>query len=99
MNEFFSSIVQKPQIPKFDANDSVTENLKDPVFKLNLKYKNHASILAIQKYRKKKTFYFEEVNTGEIEKQMFMLHITKASQKTDTPTGISKENIDLFPEF
>ena len=33
LNNLFSNIVKKFKIPKFDANDSVTENNKDPVFK------------------------------------------------------------------
>ena len=53
---FFSNIVKKLEIPKFNSNDSVTENIKDPVLKANSKYKNHACILAIQKYSKNKIF-------------------------------------------
>ena len=69
LNNFFSNIVKKLDIPKYNSNSSVTENIKDPVFKAILKYKNHPSILAIQKYRKNKTFHFEEVNIGEVEKE------------------------------
>ena len=31
-------MVKKLVIPKFDSNDSVTKNIKDPVFKAILKY-------------------------------------------------------------
>ena len=78
-NNFFSNMVKKLKIPKFNSNDSVTENIKDPVFKAILKYKNHPSILAIQKYSKNKIFHFEEVNIGEIEKEILKLDKTKAS--------------------
>ena len=37
LNNFFSNIVKKLEIPKFDSNDSVTENIQDPVFKTILK--------------------------------------------------------------
>ena len=60
--------VQKLKIPKFDSNDSVNENIKDPVFKAMLKYKNHSSNLPIQEYSKSKIFYFKEVNIREIKK-------------------------------
>ena len=70
LNNFFSNIVKKLNIPKFNSNNSVTENMKGPVFKAILKYKNHPSILAIQKYSKNKTFHFEEVNIGEAEKEI-----------------------------
>ena len=96
---FFSNIVKKLNIPKFNSNNSVTENIKDPVFKVILKYKNHPSILAIQKYSKNKTFHFEEVNIEEVEKEILKLDKIKASQKTDIPTRTIKENIDIFADF
>ena len=65
LNNFFLNIVKKLEIPKVDKNDSVTENIKDSVFKAISKYENHPSILAIQKYRKIKIVHFEEVNIGE----------------------------------
>ena len=99
LNNFFSNIVKKLNIPKFNSNNSVTENIKDPVFKAILKYKNHPSILAIQKYSKNKTFHFEEVNIGEAEKEILQLNKTTASQKTDIPTRITEENIDIFADF
>ena len=68
LNNFFSNIVKKLNIPKFNSNNSVTENIKDPVFKDSLKYKNHSSILVIQKYSKSKTFHFQEVNIWEVKK-------------------------------
>ena len=64
-----------------------------------LKYKNHSIILAIQKYSKNKTFHFKEVNFGEVEKEILKLDKTKASQKTDIPASIIKENIHTFAEF
>ena len=99
LNNFFSNIVKNLNISKFNLNNSVTENSKDPVFKATLKYKNHPSILAIQKYSKNKTSHFEKVNFGEVEKEILKLGKTKASQKTDIPTRIIKENIDIFANF
>ena len=99
LNNFFSNIVKKLNIPKFNSNNSVTENIKDPVFKAILKYKNHPSILAIQKYSKNKTFHFEEVNIGEVEKEILKLDKTSHWQNTDIPTRIVKDNIDIFADF
>ena len=99
LNNFFSNIVKKLNIPKFNSNNSVMENINDPVFRAILKYKNYPSILAIQKYSKNKTFHFEEVNIREVEKEILKLGKTKASQKTDFPTRIIKENIDIFADF
>ena len=44
---FFSNIVKKLYIPKFNSNNSVAKNIKDTVFKAILKYKNRPSILEI----------------------------------------------------
>ena len=76
LNNFFSNIVKKLNIPKFNSNNSVTENIKDPVIKAILQYKNHPSILAIQIYIKNKTFHFEEVSIGEVEKEILKLDKT-----------------------
>ena len=76
LNNLFSNKVKKLSIPKFNSNNSVTENIKDPVIKAILQYKNHPSILAIQKYIKNMTFHFEEVSIGEVEKEILKLDKT-----------------------
>ena len=76
LNNLFSNKVKKLSIPKFNSSNSVTENIKDPVIKAILQYKNHPSILAIQKYIKNKTFHFEEVSIGEVEKEILKLDKT-----------------------
>ena len=95
LNNFFSNIVKKLNIPKFNSNNSVTENIKDPVFKAILEKNNHPSTLTIRKYSKSKAFHLEKVNIGEVEKEILKLDKTKASQKAD----IIKENIDIFADF
>ena len=95
LNIFFSNIVKKLNIRKFNSNNSITENIKDPVFKAILEYNNQTSTLAIQKYSKNKAFHLEKVNIGEVEKEILKLGKTKASQKT----YIIKENIDIFADF
>ena len=64
-----------------------------------MKYKNHSSIPAIQKYIKSKTFHFKEVKIGEIEKEILKLDKTKASQKANISARSIKENIHTFAEF
>ena len=96
LNNFFSDIVKKLNIPKFNSNNSVTENIKDPVFKAILEKNNHLSTLTIRKYSKNKAFHLEKLNIGEVEKEILKLDKTKASQKTDIPTSIMKENTDVF---
>ena len=95
LNNFFSNIVKKLNIRKFNSNNSITENIKDPVFKAILEYNNYPSTLAIQKYSRNKAFHLEKVNIGEVGKEILKLGKTKASQKT----YIIKENIDIFADF
>ena len=82
LKNFFSNIVEKLDIPKFDSNGSATKNIKDPVFKAILKFKNHPSILAIHKYSKNKTFHFEKVKIGEIVKEILKLDTNQSFAKS-----------------
>ena len=95
LNIFFSNIVKKLNIPKFNSNNLVKENSKDPVFKPILKYKNHPNVLVVQKYSKNKTCHFEEVNIGEVQKEILKLDKNKASQKTDFVLELSR-NILIY---
>ena len=98
-SNFVSNIVKQLNIPKVNSDNSVTKNIKDPLFKAILKYQNHLIILAIQKYSKNETFHSEEVKIGEVKKEIHKLDKTKASQKTDISIRIIKENIDIFADF
>ena len=44
LDNFFSKIVKKLEIPKHDSNDLVTKKIENLVFIVTLKYKNHPSI-------------------------------------------------------
>ena len=78
LNNFFSNIIKKLNIPEFNLNNSVNENIKDPVFKTILEYKNHPCILPIQKYSKKKTFRLVKLSkTKALEKTIFPLELSR----------------------
>ena len=49
LNKLISDIIKKLEIPNFDSCDSFTKKIKDPVFKVILKYKNCPRVLEIQK--------------------------------------------------
>ena len=91
MNSFFLNIGKKLEIPKFDSNSPITENIKEPV----LKYKNHHSILTIQKGRKNKYLISKKREQGKLNWE----NETKASQKNYIPTRIIREDIDILVEF
>ena len=56
LNNLFSNKVKKLSIPKFNSNNSVTENIKDRAIKAILKYKNHLSNLQFKNTAKTKHF-------------------------------------------
>ena len=47
----------------------------------------------------KETFSFVEVDQKEIEKEILNMDVNKASQSSDIPTKIVKENVDIFGNF
>ena len=76
-----------------------TANITDPTFKAICKYKDHPSILAIQNNCKKETLRFSNVNIEGIKKDILKSHKNKASQHSDIPIKIIKENLDTFADF
>ena len=56
LNNFLYNIVKKFDIPKFNSNNSVTGNIKDPVSKAILKYKNHLAFLQFKNTARTKHF-------------------------------------------
>ena len=75
-------------------------HVKDPNLRAILKYKDHPSILAIQNNCKNGIkFALEEIDLASIEKEIHNLKMNKASQSSDIPTKIIKENVDILLNF
>ena len=98
-NNFFSNIVKNLKIPEYKNLNTNIENVKDPVFRAILKYKNQPSIIAIKEKSKNEKFSFHEVNNEKIEREIMRLNKNKASQKSDIPIRIIKDNVDIFADF
>ena len=99
-NSFFSNIVKNLKIPQYSNFHPIAQNIEDPTLKAVVKYKSHPSILTIQtKYKVNNKFSFTEVTTQHIEKEIFHLETKKASQISDIPTKITKENVDVFADI
>ena len=97
LNAFFSSIVQNLDIQQYNLDDPICENINEPLMKVNVRYRNHSSTIAIKKLcNSKSLFAFKNVQKEEILKEINNLNINKATQKTDIPTKIIKENSDIF---
>ena len=79
-----------------------TENNLSEVEMALKKYKNHPSITAITKRMKNLgnfTFSFNYISHDDILKELNNLKTKKASQKTDIPIKIVKENVDIISHF
>ena len=92
-NNFFGNIVKNLNIFQYSDFDPIIVNVKDPTLKAILKYEKHPSILAIRtKCNRNGAFSFKEVSFKEIETEIRLLKLNKASQYSDIPTKIIKEN-------
>ena len=65
LNTFFSNNVGSLNIPEHITNDPISDNISDPIIKLNVKCRKHPNILTIGEVcneRKKKhaTFHFQK---------------------------------------
>ena len=100
LNNFFSDIAQNLDIPKYSNDEPLVSNTNDATLKAILKYRNHPSIIAIQnKCKDKGNFNFIEIDQKQIEKEILKLDVNKASQSSDIPIKVLKENSDIFSNF
>ena len=97
-NKYFVDIVPKlgiKPIVSIRNNDLETGNLSTII----KKYKNHSSIIAIEKYMKgleKKSFNFSKATNDIVLRNIQKLNTKKASQLNDIPTKYIKKFSDVF---
>ena len=100
LNVLFSNIVQNLDTQQYNVNDPICENTNDPFLKAIVRYRAHPSIVTIKKFCNSKShFSLKNVQKEEILKEINNLSINKATQNTDIPTKIIKENSDIFGDF
>ena len=88
------------KISQYSDFDLIIENVKDPTLKATLKSKKTPSILAIRtKCNRNGVFSFREVSLRQIETEISLLKLDKASQYSNILTKIIKENLDIFSNF
>ena len=96
----FSITVNNLEISKYSKYGSFIDNTEDHFLRAILKYKNHPSIIAIQKiFKGGDGFCFRELEKEEIQKEIHNLNNNKVSQHSDIPTKIIKRNSDIFNDF
>ena len=100
LNNYFGNIVKYLNISQYSDFDPIIENVKDPTLKATLKYEKHPSILSIRtECNRNGVSSFREGSFKEIETEIRLLKLNKASQYSDIPTKIIKENSDIFSNF
>ena len=101
-NEYFVNIVKKLGILTEEQTMYSSGNQLSEAEMAIIKYKNHPSIKAITDRMEKlgnPIFNFKFTSHEETEKEVNNLKIKKASQKTDIPVKIIKENVDIISYF
>ena len=99
-NGFFSDIVKNLEIPECQCEDELNNRLSShSVLPAILKYRNHPSINNIQNSSQKfSSFYFSQVDTNTVLKEIRRLSAKRAVQDTDISVKILKENVEFFAE-
>ena len=92
----FSNIVSNLNIEGYSNCDPLANNIRDPVLKCIVKYRNHPSILAIGEVFQRPPFSFSKIQRDEVLSDILKLETSRASQDTHIPTKIVKENADIF---
>ena len=98
LNNFFSNIVKNLEIPQYNQVDSICQNIKDPVFKAIIKYRNHPNIIPIKARCANSKFSFSFIEKKNVLKEIKNLQINKATQG-NISTKLIKNNSDLFVGF
>ena len=97
---FFSNVITTLGVPQYNDTEPVSHNIGDPLMKAIMKYRFHPSIVAIKKNcNSGLSFSFSQVERHEIMKEINNLKTNKATQSTDIPTKLIKENSDIFGDF
>ena len=93
-------MVQNRNISRYSNDEPLVSNTDDATLKAILKYRNHSSIIAIQnKCKDKGSFNFIEVDQKQIEEEVLKLDVNKASQNSDIPIKVLKENTGILVIF
>ena len=100
LNNFFSNVIMSPNIQQHNETGPKSQNINDPLIAAIIKYRSHPSIIAIKdKCNSDLHFNFSFVEYDEIMKEINNLKTNKATQNTDIPTKLIKENSDIFADF
>ena len=102
-NNYFSNIIKKLSLPSAKSyNEENIDNITNPTYLAIEKYKNHPSILTIKNKMQSlghPSFIFQYVSHYQVLKEVNKLNPRKASQDSDIPVKVIRENIDIVAYF
>ena len=99
-NKFFINIVPNLKISTDHGYDNDFIVTDDQVTNTVNKFRTHSSIIMIKKQEKyDQSFSYGPVTYDDVSKKVNTLDTTKASQQSDIPTNILKQNSDYFAEY
>ena len=96
LNRFFSNAVRDLKIPGFHGAVPVADNISHSIFRAIMKYANHPSTIVIKDLNNTSMFSFSNVSVADVKKEIRKLDPRKATQNTDIPVRILKQNSDIF---
>ena len=100
LNNFFFTVIQNLKIPQYKEQDPMSASISDPVTRAIVKYRAHPSIIAInENCNSSARFNFSFIDKEDILKEIKSLKANKATQNTDIPTKLIKENPNIFADF
>ena len=73
----------------------MADNISHPIFRVILKYANHPGLIAIKDLSNTSKFSFSNVSVADLRK----LVPRKATQNTNIPVRILKQNSDIFGNY
>ena len=97
LNDFFSNVITDLNLARFIDPLINIEDVRDPVLKVKMKLLNHQNIKTIINRFPNNRFSFNKTSKSDIRKEI-NLNSTKASQDSDIPTKLIKQNIDIFTD-
>ena len=98
-NRFFSNAVIDLKISDFHGAVPLADNISHPIFTAILKYANHPSTIAIKDLNHTLLFSFSNVSAADVKKEIRKLDPRKATENTDIPVRILKQNSDIFGNY
>ena len=97
-NRFFCNAVIDLKISDFHGAVPLAD-ISHPIFRAILKYANHPSTIAMKDLNNTSLFSFPNVSVVDVKKEIRTLDPRKATQNTDIPVRILKQNSDIFDNY